>query len=301
MMYFYKLYGLVVKSGFVIPEAYNLPIQKDWDVEVELGTPPKEVLEHAYAGKICGLDKLETWFYLKDLGLFYIKDGKKIIIHKESECLTDLSRNSYLTGTAMGLLLFQRDIIPFHSSGVAKNGKCIAIAGCSGAGKSTISLKLREKGCDFVTDDVSAISIQEGVLMVSPSLPQQKVCKDAAIRMGYQLEELIYIDEFRDKYAVRLQKGYMTDNIPLAAILELEIVKGDKVEIQEITGLKKLQLLFRNIYRGYALNEIGMSPVMHNTLVQIAKIIPMYQIKRPTTGYHTEYITDWIIEHMEKI
>lgn len=67
------------------------------------------------------------------------------------------------------------------------------------------------------------------------------------------------------------------------------------MEVKEITGLEKLQLLFRNIYRGYALNEIGMSPTMHHILLQIAEKIPMYQKKRPTKGYHTEKITEWIL------
>ena len=294
-MYFYKMYGLVVKSEFAIPEAHSLPVQKESDVEVELGMPPQNILKQAHHGKICGLDRMETWFYLKNMALYYVKDGKKIIIYKESEQLTELARNSYLTGTAMGLLLFQRDTIPLHSSGVAKNGKCVAIVGCSGAGKSTVSLGLRKKGCDFVTDDVSAISLKDGVPMVSPAFPQQKLCRDAAKRMGYHLEDLIYIDEFRDKYAVRLKDGYVTEDLPLAAVIELEIQEGERIEVKEITGVEKLQMLFRNIYRGYALNEIGMSPAMHHILLQIAKKIPMYQIKRPTMGYHTEDITEWIL------
>ena len=295
-MKFYKMYGLIIKSEFEIPEAYEITEQKQWDVFVEMGQPSMEILKQAKEGKVCQLEKGKMWFYLENMGLFYTENGNYIRIYRETERLTDLARNSYLTGTVMGLILFQRGIIPIHSGAVAKNGKVVCIVGYSGAGKSTTSVMLREKGCEFVSDDVSAITIEDKKVMVSLAFPQQKLCKDAALRQGYHLEDLIYIDEFRDKYAIRLQDGFIKEALPLGAIVELEVAAGESVEVREIVGIEKMELLFRNIYRGLALNEIGMSGEMRRNILKIAEKVPMYQIKRPIEGYHTEEITEKILK-----
>lgn len=294
-MYFYKMYGLTIKSTFALPEAVECTPIEEPDVFLELGNPPDKDLACAKAGKICRLEKDVAWFYLKDWGMFYVEHGNHIIVWKESELFTDLSRNSYVTGTTMGLLMFQRGIIPIHSGAVEKNGVCILVVGNSGSGKSTNTVRLREKGCQFVSDDVAAVNIVNGKIMVSPSFPQQKLCRDAALRQGYALEELIYIDENRDKFAIRLKEGYVTAELPLGMILELEPTDEEVLSICEVRGLDKIKLLYRNIYRGYAWNEMGMSRQAQENILAIAEQVPMYICKRPKKGFYTEEITDWVL------
>lgn len=295
-MYFYKMYGLTIKSTFALPEAVECePVERE-DVFLELGTPPNKDLDDAKSGKLCRLEKEVAWFYLKNWGMFYVEHGNHIVVWKESELLTDLSRNSYVTGTTMGLLMFQRGIIPIHSGAVEKDGVCILVVGNSGSGKSTNTVRLREKGCRFVSDDVAAVNIVDGKVMVSPSFPQQKLCRDAAIRQGYALEDLIYIDENRDKYAIRLKEGYVTEKLPMGMILELEVTDEEHMSICEIRGLDKIKLLYRNIYRGYVWNEMGMSRQVQEDILAIAKQVPMYVCKRPRKGFYTEEITDWVLK-----
>lgn len=297
-MKYYQMYGLVVCSTFPIPEALEIAPCDDYDVYVEMGAPPKEDLDAAKAGKICRLEKEICWFYLQDLGLFYVEQGSHVIIWRESELLTELSKNSYLTGTVMGLLMFQREILPIHSSAVSKDGKAILVVGDSGAGKSTNCMKLREKGCLFMSDDVSAVTIEGEQVMVSPAFPQQKLCRDAALRQGYDLDDLIYIDENRDKYAVRLKEGYEKEALPMGMIVELIPTDEKEVTVHELRGLDKLSLLYRNIYRGYALNAIGISMNVQSNILKIAEKIPMYQIVRPKRGFHSETIADWILQNL---
>lgn len=299
-MYFYKMYGLTIKSTFFLPEAVECALVEEPDVFLELGHPPDKELQEAKAGKLCRLEKEVAWFYLENWGMFYVEHGNHIIVWKETEMLTDLARNSYVIGTTMGLLLFQRDIIPIHSGAVEKNGVCILVVGDSGSGKSTNTDRLREKGCQFVSDDVAAVNIVGGKVMVSPSFPQQKLCRDAALRQGYALEDLIYIDENRDKYAIRLKSGYVTENLPLGLILELEPTEEEELSISKICGLDKIKLLYRNIYRGYAWNEMGMSRQVQENILHIAEQVPMYVCRRPRKGFYTEEITDWVLEQVAK-
>ena len=182
-----------------------------------------------------------------------------------------------------------------------KQGELVVIIGPSGAGKSTNCVKLREKGCTFVTDDVSAVSIQDGKVMVEPSFPQQKLCRDAALRQGYALEELIYIDEDRDKYAVRLKDGYEKEALPMSLFIELVVTDGEQLQIEEVTGLDKLSVLYRNIYRREVWQEMGANPQSEAILMKMVEQIPIYRICRPIKGIYTEPIADWIIKKVAEL
>lgn len=298
-MYYYQMFGLTVKSEFAIPEAVEIAPVAKTDIYMELGIPPKQDFEEARAGRIDRLEKEVAWFNLPGLGMFYVEHGEHVIVWKETKDLTDLSRNSYVTGSVMGLIMFQRGIIPIHSGGVAVNGGCVLVVGNTGAGKSTTCVMLRNKGCDFVTDDMAPVTVEDGVVMASPAFPQQKLCRDAAIRQGYDLEELIFIDEHRDKYAIRLKDHYVKEKLPLAMIVELEPTEETELSIRELRGLDKLKLLYRNIYRGKVWNQMGMEQKVQEDVLKIAENVPMYQIQRPMAGFYTEEITDWIMDTMK--
>ena len=58
-------------------------------------------------------------------------------------------------------------------------------------------------------------------MLAEPSYPQQKLCRDMALKCGKPLEELIYIDEERDKYAWRRQDCYRKEAALLGKIFLL--------------------------------------------------------------------------------
>jgi len=54
-----------------------------------------------------------------------------------------------------------------HASGVARQGKGLAIAAFSGGGKSTLALHLVRQGLDFISNDRTLIALQNGAAMMS--------------------------------------------------------------------------------------------------------------------------------------
>ncbi len=297
-MYFYQIYGLKVSSNFEIPEAMSIPTAEVVDVVIEEGTVPHEELVAAKAGKLCRLDTEIAWFYLEQMGMFYVEKGRHIIVWKESDVLTDLSRNSYVTGTTFGLLLFQRGLVPIHSGAMVKNKKAVIVVGDSGAGKSTLCNHLQEEGFSFLSDDVSVVEKHGEHFVVQPAFPQQKLCKDAVLRKGYPLEDLIYIDEYRDKYAIRLRDGFEKEACPIAFLLELIVTDEKDLRIEEVTGLQKIGMLRHNIYRKEAWKEMGMSKEAQSTMMEIVNTVPMFRVFRPREGIHLQAITSWIQNRM---
>lgn len=59
----------------------------------------------------------------------------------------------------------------FHASAVARHGEAVAVLGPSGAGKTSVALELCRLGADFLADDVLALEVRDGALLVHPGSP----------------------------------------------------------------------------------------------------------------------------------
>ena len=92
---------------------------------------------------------------------FRVTDGREIIIEAR-EGVPERNLRLFLLGSAMGLILHQRGLLPLHANAVALDGRAIAIAGASGAGKSTLAASFARHGHQIVGDDVIALKAARG-------------------------------------------------------------------------------------------------------------------------------------------
>ena len=75
---------------------------------------------------------------------------------------------SYLMGTVMSSILRLTGTLCLHASVVVINGRAIALAGRKGAGKSTISAALAQRGATILSDDIAAITLSGDQYFVHP-------------------------------------------------------------------------------------------------------------------------------------
>src|SRR5690606_10388802 len=93
----------------------------------------------------------EMIFILPEKIKFYITYGKTIIIEPIQTEYTKYLL--YFYSNCLAAILYQRNLIPFHVSGVfTESGKVVLFAAPSGTGKSTLAVKLQELGYTLFTD-----------------------------------------------------------------------------------------------------------------------------------------------------
>lgn len=277
----YKIYGLTVKSELPLSEVKEV-VEEKIDVWVRCGEIPEHARTAIEEGKIAIYLRKETWFFIKDIGQYYIANGNEIIV--EAFEGADLhSVKSFVLGAALGVLLLQRETLILHGSGVVVDNQAWMITGDSGAGKSTLTTRILKEGAKFLADDTVALDVAEQVYAM-PGYPQQKLCKDAAEKLGYDIKNLKKINEEREKYAVALTDNFYDDKIGLILVCELKVYDGNEVQIEELQGHEKLQAFLDNIYMGITLKYSGMSPQFFTKCLQIVQEVPWYRIKRPKDG-----------------
>lgn len=276
--FYYQAFCLNIASEIEIPYFMSIEEPVDIQVHIELGKVPQGIENVIFRNHECTASQNEI-LISKEVASFYVKNGMLIKVEKHTDSQDDIIR-VYLTGSIMGLLLAQRKLIPIHGSSVIINNKGVIFTGKSGMGKSTLCSLYIKKGCFYLSDDISVISMDGSTPLVLPAYPIQRLYKDTASLLGYNTRKVgLSIDH--DKYVIRQQNGFAVFPAPLSALFELNKHAEKHVEASEVVGSLKLKYLLENLYFSDILIGIGLANELMNGLSVIARTIPYNQLFRP--------------------
>ena len=278
--YYYDVYGLKIKSDIELPELIESN-DVNYEINICIGIAPSNVVKSIEQGRNLYLNCKEIWFNIKSIGTYLIYNGNTIVVDKDANAgIEDVK--TYLLGSALGMILFQRNTLAIHGGTIVINNKTLTIVGESGAGKSTLTTALRLNKYLFMADDVSVINDN---LMINSSYPQQKLCKDTMLKLGYELNQFKKIDDDREKYKIPLKEDFISKPVKMGSICEMKIADNSKVEIEEVKGKEKLIILINNIYRIELIRKSGIPPEYFKKCLQIAQNIKFYRMYRPKDKY----------------
>lgn len=279
---FYKIYGLKLKSD--IPIHNKLTIDKsnnEIDVYVTLGKTNNSFTTPDYTCGIFKFSKYRAYFNIQNVASYEVLNGSKIIIEPSTNSnLEEIKK--YLIGSALGILLFQRDTLALHGGSVVINDKALILSGDIGAGKSTLLYSLINKGYGFLSDDVSSISDYiNNSYYIHHSFPHQKLCKKTAEYFGYNIDSLYKIDTIKNKYYSPYIKTFCTMPKELKSIIYLQSLDCKQVTSSEVLGIDKFKLILSNIFRKEILPTDLISPLFIKKCLTLSSKIKVYKVIRP--------------------
>lgn len=296
--YYYSIYGLTIESDLEIKYLIELKNIEKIDVIIKYDIMPEYIHKSISEGVDYCFKKKDSWFYIDDVAIYRIKEGKEIYI----EMLNEKSDNvkTFLLGSAFGCALIQRNIVAIHGSTIIINNKGVIITGDMGAGKSTLTLGLLRKGYKFLADDVSVITEGEnGEKVANPAYPSQKLCRDAALKFGFNITKLTKTDDERDKFIIPSINNFLFEKKKVNYIFEVIInddESNNEVEVEEIKGIDKFNALLKNVYRISIALSMGINTAYFGNVTKIASEIKYYRIKRPMNLFTVDNQIDKIIQ-----
>lgn len=269
--YRYRLFGLAIKSELPLPE---LPESSD----DRLSPPDIDI------GFCNGLDS-EGAFILDIPGVarFVISGGRSITIDPATGA-GEREIRLFLLGSAMGVVLHQRGVLPLHANAVAIDGVAVAFTGPSGSGKSTLAAWFHDRGYQILADDVCVVRTDDGRAMAFPGLPRLRLWQDALEASGrdpgaHALSFRAKGDS-RQKYDVALPAdGVMGDPLPLRALFVLE--QGPVLAIEHLSGAESVEAISTNTYRGGLIGQVGDSAAHLEACLTIARQAQVHCLRRP--------------------
>lgn len=277
-MFYYKVYGLIFKSNISMPQLLTAPTPCNADAEIIVGKVPDYVI--ARATKIPGEDTADAIWFHNSTGYFYATSSQIIAQPKENK--PEEALIPFIQGYGFALFFRKRGIHAIHCSALRCSKGAVLIAGYSGSGKSTISDRLLQEGFGLISDDVAILRIENDRVMVYPAFPVRKLCRDALNRENYDLENLEYADEARDKFALRCDKIFDDSPAELHKMIILKKKRHGDVQVTHAVAGDALEEFLESLFLMGTFSYLKFPPgQMISALNLVSHMNGLYTITRP--------------------
>ncbi len=290
----YSAFGLIISSEIVI-DAFQ-PCEGIPDVNI-LVDQLQPHLREGICPKVKHLISSSEFMFQKNGVRYLIQDGKRIVIELPARYNSAMVQ-AYITGACMATILLQRSILPMHGSAVVIGGRAAIFTGHSGAGKSSLCHAFRKNQYEYLSDDITVVSVnEEGHTMIQPSFPQQRLCRNTARKLGYDLKDpsLGYVD---GKVIINSDHLFWNQPAPLAAVFEISKHRGRRVEVTPVTGTEKLKRLINNINYSDIFKGMGVTQDFFLKCTEIANKISWFELRRPYKGDTTQAQMQCVLDIM---
>ena len=313
-MYKYKIYGLIFETDIEFSECERIETHESAVVTIksnELSEMVRDVglQEETFSKMLSPDDEMPSKYSKKEgdiyysyiVGTVYLKiTGDSLVEYKAVRPVDDIVFRQWMLCYAMTLALIKKHEIILHCAGllVPETDDAILVCGDSGAGKSTISNALLDKGLLFVSDDSVRVAASNGEAKVYGSYMQRRLCEDVIERDHYDKSKLEYFEENdRHKWVVNMGADYY-GGAPhkLKCLFFLKLKETGDATISEVKGAEKITQIMRCLYKTGAYKAEGLTTELFVKFATIAKDVRVFVIERPTDKMTIDTITKLIVE-----
>ena len=300
MPYRYKAYGLPILSDVTLPglavdtddQADTTPVRITFGpVLGRLHLPPLA------AGDDYGINERELWHVIPGIMRYYVANGTEIVVEALTENRAELL--VYLYANSLAAVLFQRNLIPLHVSGVWVDARRVLLfAAPSQTGKSTLVVKLQERGYPIFTDDTALLTVDRGRCFAQASYPMVRLWQDS---IGQQA---VYADQEKqrifgevEKYGFSFHEQFCTKRVAVAGLVFLDKT-GTEPTLTPLSPVAALTNLSHNVYRAPWLRAMKKQRLQFEHLSAVAATVPAWRATRPETVATFAQFPDFIVRSL---
>jgi hypothetical protein len=219
------------------------------------------------------------------IGRFHVRGGRRVHIDP-APGVSPSTLETLLYGTVAGLVLVQRRRFALHASTVRIGDRLLAIAGASGAGKSTTVGLLAGRGHAIVSDEVTSLGPRRdpatGAVTVTArgSGGSLRLWRSAAERLGLDEEDGIKVRG--GKVAYPFDGPRRVGRLGLVIALRVDDGAGALTPVR-LCGMEAVQALLADTYRP-VLRALHPEAYLR-WAATVAGAVPVVRIIRPAGGW----------------
>ncbi len=205
----------------------------------------------------------------------------------------------------LGFVLRLLGVTCLHASAAAVGGRAVALVGEAGTGKSTTIAALARKGLPVLTDDLLALSEEQGRFLVQPGLPRVLLWPDSAEALWDAPDALPRLLPTWEKRYLDLKGpgySYCDRPLPLAAIYVLG-ERDPKVAvpiIEPVSGTDAMIRLVANTYANRLLDN-AMKAAELKVLARLVNQVPVMLTRAPDDRGRIPEFCEAILHAFERI
>jgi hypothetical protein len=293
----YAVFGLRIRSDLELPDLVECSGGRRPDVRIRLAGRLSRDLKAQARPPNAG-----TELMIDGVARYTVRNGSEIIV-EPVRGVPEVNVRLYLLGSAMGLLLHQRGLLPLHANAIEIGGSAVLFMGPSGEGKSTLAALLHDWGHRIIADDVCVVRFESGHPLASPGIPRLRLWKDVIDATGRQPSDYARSyagDETWEKYDVPIRSDRRTaENLRIAAIYLLS--RGEGLEISALEGVAAADALFANTYRGGYVDSAGDPQSHYGACLNLVRQTPIFSVSRSWNLASMDEEVGQLVAHAEAL
>ena len=221
---------------------------------------------------------------------YAVDDGEDVVIDADPDA-DPREVDLHLRGTVRAFLMAQRGRFALHANANRIGDGATALCGEQGAGKSTTSVRLHQRGLPLVSDDVSPVVMTDAGLMLEPT--------GRALRLAPQAIERLALDAGDSEPLPRTGKVELevppAPPTPLEAIVELRVDDAaPTVRSETLHGAEALACVAANMYRGEFLHAVYRSAAF-TWAAELTANARVYRVSRPASAWTVDEVSEAVV------
>jgi hypothetical protein len=291
VIFTYRVYGLTISCFFPLD---GIPASGEPDVVIRRASLAHvgEPLRPEAGGTFAGGTAMRLTVRWPDLLAAEIRDGREVLVDAAPGWDED-TLAMYVLGQGLALILQQRGLLVLHASCVDLGGRAVAIAGYSGAGKSTTAAALVRHGHALLCDDVTPVRPDHSVV---PGVDRLKLWPGAAAALGLEVESLSSLGSQTEKRGCRPNRAVPLNAVPLH---RMYILADGPMRAQTLPPVEATRELVRHSCGLNAIHYVGKGAEHFLQVTAVTRAVSVRRLIRPRDLGNLDALARFIIRDME--
>ncbi|MDF1795669.1 MAG: hypothetical protein P1U63_03935 [Coxiellaceae bacterium] len=303
-MYQYTAYHLNIASEIELPAIRKASFDaKKADVTISYAELPEELEDPS---------EVKPFFQAKPQQLLakMAETGGRILVENGTTIKIDAPDVDpkicaiFAIGTGISNIINQRNFLIIHGNTVHYEGSNFIVCGKSGAGKSTTTTALLQKGAKVIADDISPIHFDEdGQPWVSPGIPFSKLWPETFDLLGLHDQTHHQLSPLLEKRFIPLSdEQTIQQDVRLDAVFFLASREDiDAVEYVALTPTDALLSIRHNSYGYRHIRGMQQLDVHFDRATKLAETVPFFHIRRPAEVRTIEQVVELVTKQLNQI
>ncbi len=297
--YIYGAFGMHFVSPAPVPGLSPVSQKVENSISIQFGGVPESIAQPEHRDSTSQASASECLLVIPGKLRFYVDANERVFV----ESLAEMDPYVFwglvlsLTFSVVGL---RRGFVPLHASAVCRSGVSVALAGQSGAGKSTTAATLLDLGHEAYSDDLCLVQWSPGgTAVIGAGLPELRLWDETAEVLGWSADQRIGSVENISK-AIYRRKDSSRFTMPLTRIYALEF-SGDPSQhgIHPIKGFEAMTTLMRCLRMRPGLVTNGLQYRLFESLARVSRDIEIFRFSRPSDKSRLQYWAERLAQHID--